>query len=742
MSEGPGIPLDVQDLLRLILRRRWLLILPWGVAVVVGLAGALLLPPVFFSSVTLLLERPQQLSGQLSTLGGGNPEAQAEVMREQVKSSLFLSSVITNTGLRTDPETRKWAAKSAKRFPGLSEEESIDLFLTNYVREATAIQRSKGNIFKVTVADFDRDRARRLAEGIANQFVATSKAQQLEAVRETHEFSMEQQQVYRHRLEESEARLEVFRRNALSSSMIGSSVGQTNLQRARLLLDQANFEVDDLKVRESSARAAFAGKAQENDPQLLNSGQTASLAAQIGSLERQLANAQLGEGTADNLGSVRLSIARRRAELEVELGINAARALPQMDPAVREQLVAYRVAQVDRSSVESRRDWLASQVGGYERTVVSTPVREMEEKRLSQEVENNRQLYSSFLQQSSIAQIAEAFENAKVSGRFVVLEPATRPLRPGKPNRPMLLLLSFMAGGIIGVGTVLMVERQDQSVRNADEVENMLGLPVLGTVPRVHELERSRRRPRGGPGLGVPPPREHGLLHRLKVESPLGLEFRRTYLKLAKSRGRQLPHTLAITSATRGEGKTTTTACLAITIARELRQKVLLVDFDLRSPALHRALGLPSSSWGVAQMLHQRHFDERFVRATVVPHLEFLPAGKSDRPASELMDNDAVEWFVREAAQRYPIVIIDSAPNLAVPDSLILGRLVEGVIYVIKAGSTVRKAAEYGVKVQREARENVLGVLINVTGEVLPSYYGYRYNYYGYASPEAAGVDS
>ncbi|TMQ69044.1 MAG: CpsD/CapB family tyrosine-protein kinase [Candidatus Eisenbacteria bacterium] len=101
-----------------------------------------------------------------------------------------------------------------------------------------------------------------------------------------------------------------------------------------------------------------------------------------------------------------------------------------------------------------------------------------------------------------------------------------------------------------------------------------------------------------------------------------------------------------------------------------------------------------------------------------------------------------MEWFIQEATRRYPIVIIDSAPNLAVPDPLILGRVVEGVLYVIKAGSTVRKAAEYGVKVQRETRDNLLGVLINDAGEILPQYYGYRANYYGYTTTEASGADS
>jgi capsular exopolysaccharide synthesis family protein len=235
----------------------------------------------------------------------------------------------------------------------------------------------------------------------------------------------------------------------------------------------------------------------------------------------------------------------------------------------------------------------------------------------------------------------------------------------------------------------------------------------------------------------VPGPRD-GLLHRLKVESPLGLEFRRIYLRLAKTRGQALPRTLLVTSATRGEGKTTTAACLAITLARELRERVLLVDFDLRNPSLHRVLGLPSSTWGLAQMLHRREFEEQHVRTTALPHLDFVPAGRSEIPAGELVDTEACEWFFREAAARYALVLADAAPNLAVPDPLIIGRITEGVLYVVKAGSTIRRAAEYGVKAQREARDNVLGVLLNDAGDVLPSYYGYHARSYGY-SPEKAG---
>lgn len=739
-------PVDAREVLRMLWRRKLLFLVPFSLAIAAGISGAFLLKPIYISQVTLVLERPQQLSGQLGDIGGSvSPDAQADLMREQAKSSVFLRSVLTATGVRSDPETRAWALKVGKRVGKMTDDEVVDEFLIDRLRDGTMVRKGKGNVFQIMVEDFDSDRAQKLAAGVADQFVMFSKNRQLQAIQATQEFSSEQQSQVKARLEESERKLEAFQRSVLSNSQVGTTVGETNVSRARTQFEQAQIELDDLSDRVARLRSQLHGRIKERDPQSLTSAQTNSLEAQMRSLERQAANAEINETPMANSNagaSVRLSIARKRADLEAEMSANANSALPTLGDDVRQDLVAYRVAQADLAAVESRRSWLQQQIRSYESNVVMGPDREIERQRLMQDVEQNRQLYNSFLQQSTVSQIAEAFENAKVSGRFMVLEPATRPLSPAKPNRPVLILLAMIVGSVVGVGTVLLVEHHDESVKNAEEVESLIGLPVLAAIPRVAELERARRRSRSGGGTvaGMPAPRDHGLLHRLKVESPLGLEFRRAYLKL-KARTRTMPRSLVVTSATRGEGKTTTTACLAITMARELREKVLLVDFDLRSPAMHRALGLPSSSWGLAQMLGQRHFDERFVRATVLPNLEFLPAGRSERPAAELIEDQAVDWFIQEATRRYPMVIIDSAPNLAVPDPLILGRVVEGVLYVIKAGSTVRKAAAYGIKVQRESRDNLLGVLINDAGEILPHYYGYRANYYGYTTTEASGAD-
>ena len=731
--------LDPRQILNVLVRRKVLLIAPWGGALAIGLVAAFLLPPVYSSSVHMFLQRPQALDNGIGAMGGG---PRPELMRDQLSSTTFLRGVVTASGLKSDPLTRVEALKHAAEHPGeTTEGGKIEAYLVDQLRQEVSVKLGKGDVFQLIVEDRRPDRARRLVAAVADQFVNISKAAQIAAVGAVQEFSSAQQQVYKEKVEASEARLDSVRRSLLTSTLTGSSVTEGNLARVRALLDQANMDLDEQRQRVNTLKQQLGGTTRQFDPARLTSPETQNLVAQIVGLERQAAAEIVIGADGGAGGSARTSSARKTAELEIQFTQNAALAFPSATPEIRDALVRYRLADVDMQARDARRAYLASQVGSYEQRVVMTPDREALLARLQQEVESNRAFYNTFLQQSAAAQIAQAFENAKVSGRFVVLDPADLPRVPSKPNRPMLIVLAFVLGGIIGVSLVLVVEQHDQSMKNAEEVETLLGLPVVGAIPRVEELERSRRRGRSRPTAATAAElHDAGLLHRLRIESPLGLEFRRIFLKLAKTRGRTLPSTLLLTSSTRGEGKTTITACLAITLARELDEKILLVDFDLRSPALHRALGLPSSSWGLAQMLAQNKFDERFIRSTVLPRLDFLAAGRSERPTSELVDTESVEWFVREAHSRYPVVVMDSAPNLAVPDPLIIGRAVEAVLYVIKAGATVRKAAEYGVKVQREARDNILGVLLNDAGEILPHYYGYR-DAYGY-SPEAAGGES
>ncbi len=247
--------IDLAEILRVVSRRKWLLVLPWGIATLAGVAAAMLLKPIYFSSATLVLERPHQLGGALGGMVGGGAGAnqQAEIMREQVQSSVFLRNAITASGVKSDPATRAWALKQAKREPGVTDDTAIEAALVEWLRDATTIKRVRNaDVFTITVGDYTRARAQSFAQAVANQFVISSKAAQLEAVRATQEFSVEQQQLYKRRLEESQARLEAARRASLASTISGTAVNANNLQHARGLVDQADLEIGAQRQRSAS----------------------------------------------------------------------------------------------------------------------------------------------------------------------------------------------------------------------------------------------------------------------------------------------------------------------------------------------------------------------------------------------------------------------------------------------------------------------------------------------------------
>jgi uncharacterized protein involved in exopolysaccharide biosynthesis len=491
--------LDLRQLTRVLMRRRWLLFLPWLVALLVGVAAAFLLKPIYVSRVTLMLEQPQELAGPLGGLVGGgiNPEQQAGRMREQVQSTVFLRGVIAATGLRSAPGVRAWALKSARRYPGLSPDQQVDAFLCDYLRTAIEVRRERGDVFEITVSDFEAGRARRLAEAVANQFVAASKAAQLDAARSTQNFSAEQEEVYRRKLAESEARLEAAARAAMGTG--GTQVDAGNVVRARGLLEQANLELEEQRQKLSGLQTQVQDRQLGDRLGVLSSPRSANLSAQLVELDRQY-SAVLVAGSPDNDGSgVRVLIARKYGELEQELEQSATAALPDLPADARDLLVRTRLAQADLAAKQTGRDEIARQLSSYRREQALSPDRDLALQRLRQEVETNRTLYNSFVQQSASAQITEAFQNTRVGGRFSVLEPAMQPLAPSRPNRPLIILLAFVLGAVVGIGTVLVVEQHDESIKDAQEVENILGLPVLGAVPRVPELQRSSRR-RGAAG--------------------------------------------------------------------------------------------------------------------------------------------------------------------------------------------------------------------------------------------------
>lgn len=197
--------------------------------------------------------------------------------------------------------------------------------------------------------------------------------------------------------------------------------------------------------------------------------------------------------------------------------------------------------------------------------------------------------------------------------------------------------------------------------------------------------------------------------------------------------------TILITSSVAGEGKTVTALNLASTFAQKENSKVLLLEADLRKPKVHSYMGLAPNS-GLSELLSGKDSLapnrtcsgsglNSAIYSTELANLKILPAGKrlpSNPP--ELLGASRMQKFMEELKKKFNYIIIDSPPAISVTDASILGTLSDGVILVIKAGSTNREVVARAEKLLTSAKAQILGFIITMVSDY-PRYYIYSHYY-------------
>jgi capsular exopolysaccharide synthesis family protein len=215
--------------------------------------------------------------------------------------------------------------------------------------------------------------------------------------------------------------------------------------------------------------------------------------------------------------------------------------------------------------------------------------------------------------------------------------------------------------------------------------------------------------------------------------SPAGSEaFRllRSSLKWTQRDG--AAKTLAVSSALPEEGKTTTSANLAVVYALE-GKRVLLVDCDLRRPRLHKVFRVPQSP-GLAQVLRAGLDPATAVRDTSFQGLSFLPSGRETDAIADFLGSDRMRGLLADVSEHFDVIIIDTPPVLGVADAVALAPLVDGVLMVVGAGTTDRHAVEQALSQLASVGARVVGAVLNDSrGEVErydgSEYYGYQSDY-------------
>ena len=374
---------------------------------------------------------------------------------------------------------------------------------------------------------------------------------------------------------------------------------------------------------------------------------------------------------------------------------------------------------------------LGKQRATMESLIRSIPAQQLQYTELARRAKSTEDIYNALQQKYNEASVSK---DAAISD-VTLVSPATPTAYSVTPNLKLNLLVSIIIGLFLAFVGVALVEVFDASLKGDErEVEETYRLPVLATVPKISE-RRTERLPSGVKALpstngSVEEPGEPrvGWLRAMWIES-----FVRLVANLRYSTTKPL-RTIAITSPSANDGKSIVALNAAIAMA-EFQPRVLLVDTDLRRPSLHAALGIDDPRPGVTDVLVGRATLQSAVRATRHAGLDFLPSGTSSPNPSKLLQGEAFQELLREAAANYQLVIFDTPPMGAIYDAGILGARVDGSVIVVSQNQTNSHAVRRVIhEMSRMRSVNLLGLVLNRVNPTREAQADYM-DYLGKAGP-------
>lgn len=337
---------------------------------------------------------------------------------------------------------------------------------------------------------------------------------------------------------------------------------------------------------------------------------------------------------------------------------------------------------------------------------------------LYREVEVKQQLYTALLNSYQQLRIAKAGE----IGNVRVVDTAVLPIEPIKPKKLQILILAIFLGGFLGTLLALLRNMMHSGIKDSDQIENELDLPVYATVPRS-PIQESRS--------NLPKKKKPIPILAIKNSDDIAIESlrsMRTAIHFALSEAKN--NIIMISGPAPEVGKSFISANLAAILAQS-NKKVLIIDGDMRRGYLHRYFNQDNHS-GLAEYLNGQQTPEGIVKSTEVPHLDVITRGKSPVNPSELLSSAKFSKLLEQISPRYDHVIIDTPPILAVTDGIIISQYAGVNLIIARYAKSQMKELELTVNRFEQVNVKVNGFILNDIQRGSGAYgygYGYAYSY-------------
>jgi capsular exopolysaccharide synthesis family protein len=364
------------------------------------------------------------------------------------------------------------------------------------------------------------------------------------------------------------------------------------------------------------------------------------------------------------------------------------------------------------------------------------------------EVENKRRLLNSLVERQNETLVSARLGGLKTSNISIV-DKAKVPKDPVFPKKKLNLILALLMGLFGGVGLCFIFEYLDNTVKGPEDVEKLVGLPSLGVISflppkgvrkkKKYGYYSRHKYSYGKENLGsenpLPEIKEIELVNHLYPKFFISEDYRTVRTSILLSHAESPPKTIVFCSALPKEGKTATVVNMAVAFS-QLEKKVLIIDADLRKPRLHRIFKVRNLG-GLSGYLTGKVSLKDAIQKTSVGNIWLLASGIIPPNPSELLNSKKMKKMMEGIKEAFDVILLDTAPVLAVIDAVIVSSIADSTVLIIKAGEVMRKPFLTAVEELRRAKAKIIGVLFNELKvkkgdyHFMEYYRYYRHGYYG-----------
>lgn len=565
-------------------------------------------------------------------------------------------------------------------------EQVVDTFL----KRLTADAERRSRVVRISFESSNPKTAAAVANAVADFYIVAQLEAKFEATKRAMTWLNDRVEQLREEVVVKERAIEEYRaRSGLlqggrDATLTSEQVSELNTQH---VLELARLAEARARLRQANSLLESPGGI-ETSVDVLQSQLIRDLRKSESELERQIAE------LSEEYGDRHPTLINARAELR--------------DLRSKIQLEVDRIIQGLRNEVaiaQARASSLSNSLEGVKSEVAQLNQAEVDLRALERDASAARTLLETLLQRTKETASQETFQQADAD----VVSYAAKPGEPSFPQKGLVLFLTFVGALALAAPFAIVLEKMDLGFRSTEQISRHLKVKALGLLPRVSKLASVGKAPH-----------EYILAN---PKSAFAEGIRTLYTNILLTDVAKRPKVILITSALPREGKTSVSLSLARLMAM-VGHRVIIVDCDLRKPSVHKELGLEPGV-GLVDCLTSGTRFEDVIEEDEVSGVHVMRAGTPIRNSPEQLDSVQMQKLLRTLSRKYDLVVLDSAPLLAVSDTLFVSRLADKTVFLVRWAQTGRAAATLALKQILAAQADVAGVMLTMVDIKANARYGY-----------------